>query len=193
MELIDVVTPAGRPTGVSKIRDRVHADGDWHRTVHVWIMNAQRELLLQRRANTKESHAGMWDVSCAGHIPAGNGSRHAAVRELREELGLRVRPEELRFMFTVPSFFSLHDDTFVDRELVDVYLLPIDVRPSVLRLQPEEVEAVALVPLETLRARVMQADATVVPHKYLYPQLFEFLGDQARLRTIMTVQDALKP
>jgi len=36
-ECFDVLDADGRPTGVVKPRSRVHADGDWHRSVHVWL------------------------------------------------------------------------------------------------------------------------------------------------------------
>lgn len=43
-------TPA--PLGVRKPRFAVHRDGDWHRSVHVWLTDGQ-SLLLQRRSTHK--------------------------------------------------------------------------------------------------------------------------------------------
>ena len=37
-ELVDVLTPAGDPTGMRKPKAAVHRDGDWHRAAHVWIL-----------------------------------------------------------------------------------------------------------------------------------------------------------
>jgi hypothetical protein len=56
-------------------RGDVHRDGDYHRAVHVWIFaeNTQ-ELLVQRRADFKDSWPGLWDISSAGHISAGDSS-----------------------------------------------------------------------------------------------------------------------
>ncbi|KAK9096585.1 hypothetical protein Sjap_022082 [Stephania japonica] len=53
----------------------VHRDGDYYRAVHVWIFaeNTQ-ELLLQRCADGKDSWPGLWDISSAGHISAGDSS-----------------------------------------------------------------------------------------------------------------------
>ena len=99
-EPLDVLHADGRPTGRSKRRGRVHRDGDWHRAVHIWLYNDRRELLLQKRSRQKDTHPGMWDVSCAGHLTAGDDSRTAAVRELHEELGLEAGPEELRFLWS---------------------------------------------------------------------------------------------
>jgi isopentenyldiphosphate isomerase len=58
-----------------KFRGEVHRDGDYHRAVHVWIYSeSTQELLLQRRADCKDSWPGQWDISSAGHISAGDSS-----------------------------------------------------------------------------------------------------------------------
>jgi hypothetical protein len=56
-------------------RHLVHADGDYHAAVHVWIyVESTGELLLQKRADRKDSWPGLWDISSAGHISAGDTS-----------------------------------------------------------------------------------------------------------------------
>ena len=103
-EHLDVLTKSGHKTGISKprhartvllnlvcgwvnnnnnwlinivyvFRGDVHRDGDYHRAVHMWIFaeNTQ-QLLLQRRADCKDSWPGLWDISSAGHISAGDSS-----------------------------------------------------------------------------------------------------------------------
>ncbi|KAL0327689.1 UNVERIFIED_CONTAM: Nudix hydrolase 3, partial [Sesamum angustifolium] len=53
----------------------VHRDGDYHRAVHVWIVvESTQEVLLQRRSDCKDSWPGVWDISSAGHISAGDSS-----------------------------------------------------------------------------------------------------------------------
>ena len=80
-EYIDVISPDGNLTEISKPRSEIHQQGAWHRSVHIWVLNDNKELLVQQRAFEKESHPGLWDVSCAGHITAGDVSPQAAVRE----------------------------------------------------------------------------------------------------------------
>lgn len=57
-ELFDVYEAPGeefKKTGVpkkmghNKERGRVHADGDWHRAVHIWLYTPQGEFVLQKR------------------------------------------------------------------------------------------------------------------------------------------------
>mmetsp|Transcript_150319 Transcript_150319/g.463842 ORF Transcript_150319/g.463842 Transcript_150319/m.463842 type:complete len:291 (+) Transcript_150319:37-909(+) len=93
-------------TGRVKQRKLVHCDGDWHRSVHVWVLDARGELLLQKRSEHKDTHPGLWDVSCAGHITAGDAGPATAVRELQEELGLAVTPSALEPVFTIAASAS---------------------------------------------------------------------------------------
>ena len=123
---------SGALTGVTCPRSEVHACGFYHRAVHVWVVApASREVLLQRRADTKDSWPGLWDISSAGHVSAGQASAHAAGRELEEELGLRAPAARLRFCFShLERKASVQKGRpFVDNEWQDVY---------VLRVTPEE-------------------------------------------------------
>lgn len=36
-----VLTEPPQPAGFTKARGLVHADGDWHRSVHIWLHNSQ--------------------------------------------------------------------------------------------------------------------------------------------------------
>ena len=45
-----------RALGTLKPRGEVHRDGDWHRSVHVWLIDAAGRLLLQRRGSGLRGH-----------------------------------------------------------------------------------------------------------------------------------------
>ena len=89
-EYFDILDENGNLTGKTKLRSEVHRDGDWHKAVHIWVFNRKGEVLLQRRAANKDSYPNMLDISCAGHLSAGDTSLEGALRELEEELGLKV-------------------------------------------------------------------------------------------------------
>lgn len=64
----------------SLYRTDVHRDGYYHRAVHVWIYaESTQELLIQQRASCKDSWPGLWDISSAGHISAGDSSMISAM------------------------------------------------------------------------------------------------------------------
>jgi isopentenyl-diphosphate Delta-isomerase len=144
-ELIDVLTPDGAPTGVTKPKAAVHRDGDWHRAAHVWIVTSDGRLLLQRRSSRKENYPGLWDVSAAGHLSAGEPATECAVRETFEELGLWIDAAELQFLGTLRESCVLNGGTYIDNEFHEVFVVRRDVDVASLVLQDGEVDAVMLV------------------------------------------------
>lgn len=73
-----------------KLRQEVHATGLWHRAVHVLVFDASGRVFLQKRSMLKDLSPGLWDSSCSGHLDSGEEYDAAAVRELGEEIGVRV-------------------------------------------------------------------------------------------------------
>ena len=88
-EMFDVVdendTIVARAT-----RREVHARGWRHRAVHVLVFNRAGDLFLQKRSMNKDVAPGSWDSSTSGHLGVGEDYDAGAVRELEEEIGLRV-------------------------------------------------------------------------------------------------------
>lgn len=148
MELFDVLDEHGGKTKVVRERNVVHRDGSPHATAHVWIVRENQksgyDLLLQKRSQTKDSYPGCYDISSAGHIPAGEETLACALRELSEELGIQASPEQLMFVGIRHAQFedTFHGKPFRDNEFsrMFIYREPVDI--DELRLQPEEVEHV---------------------------------------------------
>lgn len=148
-ELLDLRNEDGSLKGETKERALVHRDGDLHGTAHVWLVRyradkGSADVLLQKRSAQKDSYPGCYDISSAGHIPAGQDFRESAVRELQEELGLQVKPEELREVFTHKGLAKdvFDGKPFINYEYSKVYLLEYTGRTEDLKLQKEEVESV---------------------------------------------------
>ena len=171
-ELLDLLDPDGRLTGVRKLKRLVHRDGDWHRAAHVWITTSDGRVLLQRRAPVKESWPGLWDISVAGHVAAGEEPLQAGIREAEEELGLVLSPEDLRHIGRLRYQCAYRED-FIENEFHDVYLVHRDVDLETLRLDPAEVAEVVLVRPEELDRYER------VPHGEEYALLLAAL-DEAR-------------
>jgi isopentenyldiphosphate isomerase len=168
-ELIDVLTPEGDPTGVRKPKSEIHLRGHWHRAANVWIVATDGRILLQRRSPRKENNPAVWDVSAAGHLSAGETSIDAAIREVQEELGLRLRAEELRFMTTLRESCVLNRGTYIDNEFHDIFIVRRDVDLASLTLDPEEVAEVKWV-------RELRPDSTFAPHGEEYALVAAAVG-----------------
>ncbi len=95
-------------------RSEVHRLGLPHRAVHILVFNARGQIFLQKRSMTKDKSPGLWDSSASGHVDSGEEYDQTAVRELREEIGLRipVTPERL---------FKIAAGAETDQEFVWVY------------------------------------------------------------------------
>lgn len=160
MEYLDVCDENGQPTGEVVARDIAHRDGVLHRTAHVWVIREQDgrvQVLLQKRSRRQESFPGMYDVSSAGHIPAGAEPLPSALRELREELGIEAKPEELAYAGFVRCRYEkvFHGRPFRDNAIRHgfVYREPVDA--DALTLQQSEVEEVRWFPLEDVAAGIL--------------------------------------
>ncbi len=157
MEILDIVDETGEPTGRTVERTEAHSSGALHRTSHVWVARRRAgrvELLLQLRSRGKESFPSCYDVSSAGHIPAGDGFVESALRELREELGIVAASEELvpcglRRIRRRAVFAGI---PFVDNQVSRVYLLWRDVDASAIRFQLSELDGVCWTDLAECRA-----------------------------------------
>ena len=61
-----------------------------HKEIIVFILNSKKEVLLQKRSATKLHHPNKWAL-CSGHVEGFDEDFEcAAIRELKEELGLDV-------------------------------------------------------------------------------------------------------
>ena len=149
MEYLDLLDEYGNPSGKTKERAAVHRDGNLHRTVHIWIARRSQEtgriqILMQKRSDQKDSYPGCYDISAAGHVPAGEGYLAAARRELLEELGIEASESDLEFLFFhkgyAENFFC--GSPFRNYEYSAVYLYRKPVTAETLLLQKEEVSAV---------------------------------------------------
>ncbi|MDR2982373.1 MAG: NUDIX domain-containing protein [Puniceicoccales bacterium] len=88
-ELFDVVDADDRVIG-QNIRSEVHRLKLMHRAVHVFVFDSNGRVYLQKRSMLKDTCPGLYTTSCAGHVDAGETYDIAVVRELDEELGIRL-------------------------------------------------------------------------------------------------------
>lgn len=174
-EIFDIYDADDRRIGTAS-RSDAHARGLWHHTFHCWLVrrdgDGRERVLFQRRSRDKDTNPGRYDITAAGHLAAGETIREA-VRELEEELGLRVSLEDLTPLGT----FREEDEgeaqgvRYIDREVSEVYGCATDWKPSAFRLQREEVaglyeaDAVSLLALmrgetETVLAAGVALDET---------------------------------
>jgi isopentenyl-diphosphate delta-isomerase len=128
-EIFDVVNERDEVIGQAP-RKKVHARGLLHRAVHVLVFNARGEIFLQKRSMLKDRQPGVWDSSASGHVDSGEHYDATAVRELREELGLKIKSP-------LQKLFKINPRAETDNEFVWIYRCENE-GPFV--LHPDEIE-----------------------------------------------------
>jgi 8-oxo-dGTP pyrophosphatase MutT (NUDIX family) len=162
-ELLDAFDDDMQPLG-PRSRDEVHRDGLWHAVFHCVAVRTRppARLLLQRRPSNARSFPGLLDLTSTGHLLSGERPADG-VRELREEVGLVVTPDQL---------VSLGQRRMVDdageggrnREIVHAFLLPCDDPLESFALAGGDVDGLVEITVDGLRAvaRGGRADAVEV-------------------------------
>lgn len=173
-EQIDILNADGTPAGYARGRTEVHAKGLWHRTVHIWAFDSKGRILFQLRSRVKENNPGLFDTSCAGHISAGDSSVNAAVRELREELGVHKSSRDLEYLFEAKHESVLNGGSYLDNEYYDVYKISLsDDEANSLVPQPGEVDSFTWMTREEFFAKHKLHPKKFVEHPKDYLWLME--------------------
>ena len=149
-EYFDILDENGNKTGKTKLRSEVHRDGDWHKAIHICIINDNGDILLQRRCASKDSNPNMLDISCAGHLIAGDDSLSGAIRELKEELNLDIKQEQLQYIKTLKRS-SKYTETFINNEFDDLYILRTNKSIDDMKFQEEEISELFFVPYKKFK------------------------------------------
>ena len=163
--MLDILDEFGRPVGEIVAKSEAHRLGLWHRCFHCWICGSDPEgpyLLIQRRAATKDTWPGYLDITAAGHLSAGEETLDG-LREVEEELGLRVNPERLVPLGTRKVEQQIQ--VGYDREFHEVFLLADNTPPERLHLQKEEVEAIYRLNLHDVEALYERGSAPAREYK----------------------------
>lgn len=160
LERLDVLNPAGLPTGETKSREAVHRDGDLHRTFHLWIVREERSVLMQRRSQSKDLEPGKLDVAVGGHFGAGE-TLIDVLREVEEELGFSVSLGELEYLCTTHA--QRDYEGLRDNELQETYLLRRDAPLEHYHLNPGEVDVLYELPLAGAIALFRRGTPLAVP------------------------------
>ena len=175
MEYIDIVDENDNPIGEIKEKQQAHEDGNFHRTAHVWIINDNNELLLQKRSASKKSHPNCWDISGAGHIRAEETVTEGAIRELKEELGVEATEKDLDYIATIKSTKNPKN-----MEFGYVYLLRCNKKIADYIFEDEEVSEVKYVYYEELEKMVENKAEGLLLHDEEFKKLFEYIRNEEK-------------
>lgn len=146
-ELWDIYDENKQLTGrTMKRNDWNMQPGDYHLTVLGVVRHVDGRYLITRRVMTKSWAPGWWEVS-GGGVMAGEDSRTAVLREVREEIGLDVSGWEGGYLFS----YRRDNPEEKDNYFVDIYRFTGEFTEQDLHLQAEETDGWMLADLEQIR------------------------------------------
>jgi isopentenyldiphosphate isomerase len=146
-ELLDVLDADGRMVGRTTDRAVVHRDGLWHQTFHCWVVMNKTHVVMQLRSMHKSSFPGVFDISSAGHLAAGESAADG-VRELAEELGVDVPFGDLVSVGTV----KIISEAGSNREHAHVFIAHLEGSLEQFDFMDGEVDGLVAVELADFRA-----------------------------------------
>ena len=186
-EKLDVLDENGEKTGETVSRKDAHEKGILHGASHTYIYrkNGEKiEMLLQRRSHNKDSFPDCLDISSAGHMEAGLSFEETAIKELEEELGLKIEKGELTGAFKqrFSNITEHNGKKFNNQEINEIYFLRRDdLDISKVELQEEEVSEVVWMDTEEITKRLEQEDKELCLDKEEYLKVLDRIREREKM------------
>ncbi len=100
MELWDIYDKNGNKVSTDFVRDggRQLKEGEYHLAVHIWLRDKDGRYLISRRAPSRPKFPLMWECP-GGSVLKGETGLEGAVREVFEEVGVRLDAKEGKLLF----------------------------------------------------------------------------------------------
>lgn len=168
MELIDIVDENGNFTGQVIDKEEAHDKNLLHNEVAVFIINDNKQVLLQKRSANKRFNPNKWAL-CAGHVDTGESLESAALRELNEEVGINVSINDLRPF--AEREFTIGDS---NSHITYFYYVKSNLDENDFIIQREELSKVKWFDLDKVINMIKSNDETTVFKEeriYLFEQL----------------------
>ena len=173
MEEFDVLDENGEFTGEIVERDKAHSEGMMHRAVVLFLVNSKKQILLQKRSLKKKKWPGYWDVTSGGHVDAGELGLFSAVRELEEELGIKVEPQDVRYICCRRTDTRVAG--MIDKHMNEYFVAFKDIDIRDIKMQVGEVEEVNWVDYDVFKTMVTNKESSITPKWAAYEMLIKYL------------------
>lgn len=147
MEYWDIYDSEKKITGRKmKRNDWSLKDGEYHLTVLGILRRPDGKYLITQRVMSKPWAPGWWEVS-GGAAQAGESSREAVIREVREETGIDVSDADGKLVYT----YKRENPGEGDNYFVDCYLFDLDFNEDDVKVQKEEAMGFQIASVEEIK------------------------------------------
>ena len=137
-EFWDVYDENGHSLNKTHPRGTPMEINEYHIVIYAWVFTRDGKIVLTKRHPNKGG-GGLWECT-GGAVQSGESSIEGAVRELREEIGLKVGLEEPHLLY----------EKTINNTFTHIYIVKKDIKLEDLVLQKEEVVDSILVSVDKL-------------------------------------------
>lgn len=143
MELIDLYDENKVLTGEKIVRGEPIPLGKYKLSIHIWIMNDEGKIYIQKRASERKIFPNKWE-NPGGGVISGQNSEETFIREFEEELGILPNIKNSKLILTFKR----------EKDFVDMWFVKQNFEISSLKLQKEEVSEAKWVTFDELNQMI---------------------------------------
>lgn len=177
-KLIVVHEEDGEPTGETVFRSELIKDKKWGRSTNVFVLNPEGKILCHQRSFKKERYPGIWMTHFGGHVTEGESFKINALKEMEEELGIKVPAVQM-----IPWRTSRKDaQRLWMRDFLTVFAGDI----STLEFQKSEIEQIKWFTAEEILEALDADDLPEDEKKDWKAGIYHFFSDYQCMRAVLT-------
>lgn len=160
MEVIDLYNKEKQKLNKTFTRgkDKLNKD-EYYLLEQIWIINKNKEILLTKR-NKNKSYGGLWEPT-TGHVKTKEKDIEGALRELKEELNITVKKQELTYIKHI----------IIDSKIIDIWLLNKDIKLEQITKEQDEVTNIKYVSIQKFKE--MQKNNELTPNLEYFIDVYE--------------------
>lgn len=161
MEILDLYNEKRELTGETMVRGEKIPKGRFKLYSVIWIKNSQNKFLVQKRS--VKNRDGLLALT-GGHVSSGENSKTAIIKEVKEELGINLDLNSLKFILTNKE----------KNHFEDVFYAEYDCNIEDFDLQLEEVDEVYWMTLEQYKEEI-EKNNVIDGHVTIFNKTYDYL------------------
>lgn len=153
VEYVDLYDKNNKKLGKSISRDEAHAEGLWHRTVHIYIVRETADniqVMVHVRSEKKKQYAMKLDPVFGGHIKSGQDEHQAAIEEFKEETGVSPDSKKLKYLGFIKKDDPINAPNDREFNMIFTYHLSPEEEEK-LHFDPEEIDSIKWLSLSEIK------------------------------------------